>query len=95
MKDNFVSNNLPPQTPGHGSWHLLRIQALSNGQSVLDKHSGRHCGSLYEFGPAHGSHKATLFPYTLQMLCAPHGSEWQGSVVVFVIGKQWMKASPM
>lgn len=31
-----------PHVPGHGSWHLLRIQDLLGTQSVLTVHSGRH-----------------------------------------------------
>lgn len=29
-----------PQVPGQGSWHLLRMQALFDGQSELSTHSG-------------------------------------------------------
>lgn len=36
-----------PQMPGHGSTHLLRMQALSDGQSELNTHSGLH--SSYGF----------------------------------------------
>lgn len=31
-----------PQMPGHGSTHLLRMQALLDGQSELNTHSGLH-----------------------------------------------------
>jgi len=43
LKANFIIINavLIPQTPGQGSSHLFRLQALLDGQSWLSTHSGR------------------------------------------------------
>lgn len=63
-----------PQEPGHGSMHLLRRQALLDGHSSFNVHSGRQ--------PAYGSpwysgmHVQTP---SLQLAFGPHGFGQQGS----------------
>lgn len=41
---NIFDSYLPPQTPGQGSTHRCRMQALSLGHSGLIVHSGRQFG---------------------------------------------------
>lgn len=64
-----------PHVPGHGFTHLLRIQALSIGQSELKTHSGRQ--PMY--GSPWNSGKQLHIP---ELHCAfdPHGEGSQGSL---------------
>lgn len=63
-----------PQVPGQGSTHLLRIQALSCGQSMLKTHSGLH--PLYA-SPLYSGKQ--LHAPLLQIAFGPHGDGLHGS----------------
>ena len=63
-----------PHVPGQGSLHLLRIQALSLGQSVLSTHSGRHP----EYGSPWYSGKHVQTP-SRHWVFGPHGVGLQRS----------------
>lgn len=64
-----------PQVPGHGSVHLLRIQALLCGHSVFNIHSGRH--SVYGSPWYSGKHVHTPL---LQLAFIPQGFGLHGSL---------------
>ena len=63
---------------GHGSAHLLFIQARLTGHSALTRHSGRHCGGSPMLL---GKHVHAGCPLTERhLLFGPHGDGEQGSV---------------
>lgn len=66
-----------PQVPGHGSLHLLLVQALLRSQSEFDTHSGRH--PVYGSPKYSGKHEHAPIPFrSLQIAFAPHGEGLQG-----------------
>lgn len=67
-----------PHIPGHGSRHLLFMQALSLGHSLFNTHSGLH--PVYGSPVYSGIHEQdpALF-LSLQIAFAPHGDGLQGS----------------
>jgi hypothetical protein len=62
-----------PHVPGHGSWHLLRTQALSRAQSELMVHSGRQPEYGLPKYPGRHSHKAFPFGDAMQRVFGPQG----------------------
>lgn len=66
-----------PQVPGHGSLHLLLIQARFDAQSEFDVHSGRH--SIYGSPKYSGiqAHEPASF-LSWQTAFIPHGVGWHG-----------------
>lgn len=66
--------------PGHGSWHLFCWQTLSELQSVLTVHSGRHPSyGLPKYPGGHIQDPAWLC--SLQMALLPHGDGVHGFVL--------------
>lgn len=68
-----------PHVPGHGFWHLDRMQPRFDGQSELITHSGRH--PSYGLPKNSGKHIHEPTPFcSLQMAFGPHGDGVQGEV---------------
>lgn len=92
LPSDHLKQHLLPHVPGQGSTHFWLRQACSNGQSPLDRHSGRHDGGLPIIP---GKHVHTGIPFGLIRQSAfcpqkPHGSFCtSGSSFL-----QAMKASP-
>lgn len=84
-----------PQVFGHGSAHLLLMQALSGAHSDETTHSGRHCGGdpIYP-----GAQEHTAWPALLrQLLDGPQGDGEHGlnCSVVRKISRHWKNGSPV
>lgn len=74
-----------PQTPGHGSTHLVFTHALSLAQSALMVHSGlQPPDDGVPKNPGRHSHIA-FSPDLRHMVLIPHGDGLQGSVGGFSI----------
>lgn len=69
-----MHNALTAQAPGHGSRHLLRMHALSRGQSAFKTHSGRQP----TFGSPRNSGKQVQIPLKHCAL-GPQGDGTQAS----------------
>lgn len=66
-----------PQVPGHGSWHLFRIHALSDAQSELITHSGLQPSYGLPIYSGKQEHEPAPFR-SLQTAFAPHGDGEHG-----------------
>lgn len=64
--------------PGHGSTHLLFIQAWLLGQSGLITHSGRQFGGEPIY-PVKQEHEGCLLCEARHCEFGPHGEGWHGS----------------
>lgn len=72
-----------PHDPGHGSRHLLFLQARLGGHSESTRHSGRQLGGSSNIGGRH--EQCATIPSARQILFGPqglgvHGSDIDGSV---------------
>lgn len=69
-----------PQTPGHGSLHLLLTQAVFLEQSEFNTHSGRH--SRYGSPKYSGKHLQAPAPFlSVHLAFAPHGDGLHGVAI--------------
>lgn len=72
-----------PQDPGHGSLHLLFMQARFDGQSGFIIHSGRQFGGVPMYDDKH-EHDG-LLPEDIHWEFGPHGEGTHG----FLGGSYW------